>query len=56
MLSPATAGMKAGLAALQAGEAEAQSALPPPELRTTLGYADYDTQAKRFAVPEGRRG
>jgi 2-methylisocitrate lyase-like PEP mutase family enzyme len=51
MLSPATAGMKAGLAALVAGEAEAASALPPAELRATLGYADYDAQAKRFIVP-----
>ena len=51
MLSPATAGMKAGLAALAAGEAEAASALPPAELRATLGYADYDAQAKRFIVP-----
>jgi hypothetical protein len=50
MLSPATAGIKAGLAALLAGEAEAASALPPPELRATLGYADYETQAKRFIV------
>lgn len=48
MLSPATAGMKAGLAALVAGEAEAASALPPAEMRTTLGYGDYDEQAKRF--------
>jgi hypothetical protein len=43
--------MKAGLAALQSGDAEAASALPPPELRATLGYADYDLQAKRFIVP-----
>ena len=43
-------GMKAGLAALVAGEAEAASALPPPELRATLGYADYDTHAKRFII------
>lgn len=50
MLSPATAGMKAGLAALAAGEAEAASALPPAELRTILGYADYETQAKPFIV------
>lgn len=50
MLSPATAGMKAGLAALAAGEAEAASALPPAELRTILGYADYETQAKSFIV------
>ena len=51
LLSPATAGLKAGLAALLAGEAEAASALSPPELRATLGYADYDQQAKRFIVP-----
>ena len=50
MLSPAAAGMKAGLAALVAGEAEAKSALPPPELRATLGYADYDAAAKPFIV------
>jgi 2-methylisocitrate lyase-like PEP mutase family enzyme len=51
LLSPATAGIKAGLAALLAGEAEAASALPPTELRATLGYADYELQAKRFMVP-----
>lgn len=50
MLSPSIAGMKAGLAALAAGGAEAASALPPAELRTTLGYADYDAQAKAFIV------
>src|SRR5204863_33403 len=42
MLSPAISGMKAGLAALVAGEAEASVALPPAELRATLGYGDYD--------------
>ena len=51
MLSPAIAGMKAGLAALLAGEAAAASALPSAELRTTLGYPDYDAQAKKFIVP-----
>src|SRR5436190_11004050 len=50
LLSPATAGMKAGLAALLAGEGEAASALPPPELRATLGYSDYALHAKRFIV------
>ena len=50
MLSPAIGGMKAGLAAMRSGEAEAPSALPPAELRTTLGYGDYDAQAKRFIV------
>jgi len=39
------------LAAPRAGEAEAQSALPPAELRVTLGYADYDAKAKAFIVP-----
>jgi 2-methylisocitrate lyase-like PEP mutase family enzyme len=48
MLSPAAAGMKAGLAALAAGKAEAPTALPPPELRTMLGYGDYDVAAKPF--------
>lgn len=50
MLSPAVAGMKAGLAAIAAGESETKLALPPPELRTTLGYPDYDTQAKPFLL------
>jgi hypothetical protein len=50
MLSPAVAGMKAGLAALAAGKAEAASALPPPELRAALGYADYDVAAKPFII------
>ncbi|MDB5415162.1 MAG: carboxyvinyl-carboxyphosphonate phosphorylmutase [Rubritepida sp.] len=50
MLSPAAAGIKAGLAALLAGEAESPAALPPAELRAILGYADYDAQAKPFIV------
>ena len=50
MLSPAAAGIKAGLAALAAGEAASSSALPPAELRAMLGYADYEEQAKRFVV------
>ena len=50
MLAPAAAGMKAGLAALKAGDAEAKSAMPPPELRTMLGYPDNDTKAKPFIV------
>jgi 2-methylisocitrate lyase-like PEP mutase family enzyme len=51
LLSPAAAGIKAGLAALVAGEAAAASALPAAELRAMLGYPDYDAQAKRFIVP-----
>ncbi len=50
LLSPAAAGMKAGVAALVAGDAEAASALPPAELRSTLGYPDYDAQAKPFII------
>jgi len=52
MLSPAAAGMKAGLAALVAGEAEAKSAMSPPDLRATLGYAEYDAAAKPYIVPK----
>jgi len=50
MLSPAIAGIKAGLAALAAGGAEATSALPPAEFRATLGYNDYDASAKPFII------
>ena len=49
LLSPATAGLKAGLAALIEGGAESSSALPADELRKKLGYDDYDQQAKRLA-------
>ena len=50
MLSPALAGMQAGLAALVAGEAEAKSAMAPADFRATLGYGDYDAHAKQFIV------
>jgi len=50
MLSPAIAGMQAGLAALLAGEAESTAALAPAVLRTTLGYPDYDVQGAPFIV------
>ncbi|MBR0664612.1 isocitrate lyase/PEP mutase family protein [Roseomonas hellenica] len=51
MLSPAAAGMQAGLAAIAAGASEAAGALPPAELRAMLGYADYDAEAKPFILP-----
>ena len=51
LLSPAIAGMKAGLAAIAAGGSEAETALSPKEFRDTLGYAEYDAQAKRFSDP-----
>ena len=50
LLSPVLAGIKAGLAALQAGEAEASMALTLPEFRAELGYAEYDTLAAKFAL------
>ena len=51
MLSPAIAGIKAGLAALVAGQSEAELALAPAVLRGTLGYDEYDQQARRFIPP-----
>ena len=51
LLSPAIAGIKAGLAAMLAGQAMAASALPTAEHRATLGYGDYDVAAKPFIVP-----
>jgi len=51
MLSPAIAGMQAGLDALLAGGAEAATAQPPAVLRATLGYSDYEVAAKPFRLP-----
>jgi 2-methylisocitrate lyase-like PEP mutase family enzyme len=48
LLAPVVGGLKAGLAALVAGEAEAPGALAPAEIRATLGYPDYDAEARRF--------
>jgi 2-methylisocitrate lyase-like PEP mutase family enzyme len=50
MLSPAIAGIQAGLAALLAGEAQATSALAPKALREVLGYDDYDRRAKPYIL------
>ncbi|MEM9357310.1 MAG: isocitrate lyase/PEP mutase family protein [Pseudomonadota bacterium] len=50
MLSPAIAGIKAGLAAQKAGQAEAAMALPPAELRSTLGYDDYEEKSKPYVL------
>ena len=49
-LSPAMAGMKAGLAAIAAGRSAADGALPPAEFRKTLGYAEYEAAAKPFVL------
>lgn len=53
LLSPVAAGIKAGLAALAAGEAQSAMALPPPELTTLLGYPAYDQAAAAFRLPGG---
>ena len=50
MLSPAAAGIKAGLDALLAGGNQAASAMPGADLRAVLGYGDYDAQAKPFII------
>ena len=52
MLSPSVAGIRAGLDALNAGNAVADSALEPADLRATLGYDDYEAQANKFVLPE----
>ena len=51
LLSPVAAGITAGLAALERGEAEATGALTPAEFRAALGYSDYDDAAKQFSMP-----
>ena len=48
MLSPVVGAIEAGLEALNAGRAEAETALEPAVLRETLGYGDYENQARRF--------
>ncbi|MEM7750441.1 MAG: isocitrate lyase/PEP mutase family protein [Pseudomonadota bacterium] len=50
MLSPAIAGIKAGLAAQKVGQAEAAMALTPAELRSTLGYDDYEEKSKPYVL------
>ena len=48
MLSPAIAGISAGLEALKAGKSEANSALPFAKLREKLGYDDYEKIASSY--------
>lgn len=50
MLSPAMAGMRAGLAAMKAGQSEAAGALPAAEFRAALGYDAYEAEARRFTL------
>lgn len=51
MLSPSIAGIQSGLAALKAGKAASDLALPPAVHNATLGYGTYDEAAKPFIVP-----
>ena len=48
LLSPAVAGMLAGLGAMTAGGTQAAGAMAPAALRETLGYPAYDTQAAPY--------
>jgi len=52
MLSPVVGAIHAGLDALKAGKAEASSALAPADLRSALGYEDYEAHAKQFSIEE----
>jgi len=49
-LSPAMAGMKAGLAALKAGKSAAEGALSAAEFRQALGYAAYDKASSPYVL------
>ena len=53
MLSPATAGMKAGLAALLAGESEASSALPPAGAAHDPGLSRLRHPGEAVCRPRG---
>jgi hypothetical protein len=37
-------------AEIRRSQSEAKSALPPPELRLTLGYEEHDARAKPFVL------
>jgi 2-methylisocitrate lyase-like PEP mutase family enzyme len=50
LISPVAAAIQAGLAALAAGRAQADTALDPAALRALLGYPDYDAAAKAYVV------
>jgi 2-methylisocitrate lyase-like PEP mutase family enzyme len=50
LISPVAAAIQAGLAALAADRPEADTALKPSELRTVLGYADYEAAARPFVL------
>jgi 2-methylisocitrate lyase-like PEP mutase family enzyme len=53
MLSPAVAGINAGLAANAAGGEQAEMAPAPAASRGTPGHDDDERQTRRFTVPGG---
>ncbi len=50
MLSPVVGAIQAGLDALKAGKAEADSAIASDALRSTLGYGDYEQAAQQYSL------
>ena len=50
LLSPAIAGIRAGLEAMKAGLATSPMALDTADHRATLGYGDYDVAAMPFII------
>jgi 2-methylisocitrate lyase-like PEP mutase family enzyme len=49
-LSPVVAAIGAALAAIGEGKSESPGAAPQAAFRATLGYADYEREAKRFTT------
>ena len=49
-LSPVIASIGAALAAIGEGKSESPAAAPQATFRATLGYADYEREAKRFTT------
>ncbi len=50
LLGPVAAAIKAGLAALGAGESELKGGMTSAEFRDTFGYADYELAAAPFTI------
>jgi 2-methylisocitrate lyase-like PEP mutase family enzyme len=49
-ISPVIGAIQAGLAAIAAGKSAAEVAVSPAEYRATLGYAEYERDAKPFTL------
>ncbi len=50
LISPAAAGIRAGLAALTAGEAQSTHSMTTADFRKTLGYPNYEVAAKPYML------